>query len=178
MMTIEQISAVHKANLEVLFGLTEKALTCVEKLADLNLAASKAALHESATDVQALFKAKDLQSVLSTQSQALQPIGEKFSAYARQAYDITSGAYADISKDVEEQLTHVQKSVMNLVDAASKNAPAGSDSAVSLLKTTVAASNNAYETMRKAIQQAAQVAESNLQSVASHSAKAATTRKR
>ena len=47
MLTVEQVVASHKSNLETLFGLTSKAFEGVEKLVELNLAASKAALSEA-----------------------------------------------------------------------------------------------------------------------------------
>jgi hypothetical protein len=47
MLTAEQILAAHKANVETLFGLTTKAFEGVEKLVELNVTASKAALTEA-----------------------------------------------------------------------------------------------------------------------------------
>ena len=44
MLTAEQLAASNKANVETLFGLTAKAFEGVEKLVELNLTASKAAL--------------------------------------------------------------------------------------------------------------------------------------
>ena len=40
MLTVEQVMASHKANIETLFGLTNKAFEGVEKIVELNLAAS------------------------------------------------------------------------------------------------------------------------------------------
>ena len=166
MLTVEQLTAVNKANLDVLFGLTEKTFAGVEKLAQLNLAAGKAALNESAAHAQALLKVKDVQELLALQTEAMQPVGEKVSSYSRYVYDIAAGTQAEFTKAVEAQLADAQKAVLNLVDTAAKNAPAGSESAVALLKTAVAASNNAYESVQKVVKQATQAAEANMQAVA------------
>jgi phasin family protein len=166
MLTVEQLTAVNKANLDVLFGLTEKTFAGVEKLAQLNLAAGKAALNESAAHAQALLKVKDVQELLALQTEAMQPVGEKVSSYGRYVYDIAAGTQAEFTKAVEAQLADAQKAVLNLVDTAAKNAPAGSESAVALLKTAVTASNNAYESVQKVVKQATQAAEANLQAVA------------
>jgi phasin family protein len=166
MLTVEQLTAVNKANLDVLFGLTEKTFAGVEKLAQLNLAAGKAALNESAAHAQALLKVKDVQELLALQTEAMQPVGEKVSSYGRYVYDIAAGTQAEFTKAVEAQLAEAQKAVLNLVDTAAKNAPAGSESAVALLKTAVSASNNAYESVQKVVKQATQAAEANLQAVA------------
>ena len=170
MLNVEQITAMNKANLEVLFGLTEKSFAGVEKLAQLNLAASKAALNESAAHAQALLQVKDVQELLALQTEALQPVGEKVSSYSRHVYDIAASTQAEFTKVVEAQLADAQKAVLNLVDTAAKNAPAGSESAVALIKTAVAASNNAYESVQKVVKQATQAAEANMQAVAQQAA--------
>jgi len=48
MLTAEQIVAAQKSNLETLFGLTQKAFEGVEKLVELNIQATKAAMAEAA----------------------------------------------------------------------------------------------------------------------------------
>ena len=55
MMTPEQMIAAQKANVESLFGLTEKAFSGVEKMVELNMAAAKAALQDNLHQTQALF---------------------------------------------------------------------------------------------------------------------------
>ena len=54
---------------------------------------------------------------------------------------------------------------MAVVDTAVKNAPAGTENAVALVKSAVAAANNAYESVQKAAKQAADVAEANFQAM-------------
>jgi hypothetical protein len=61
---------------------------------------------------------------------------------------------------------------MGLVDSASKNAPAGSENAVALMRSAVAAANNAFESVQKATKQAADVAEANLQAMTATAVKA------
>jgi len=56
------------------------------------------------------------------------------------------------------------------VDTAAKNAPAGSESAVAVMKGAVAAANNALESVQKAVKQATEVAEANFNTVAAHAA--------
>ena len=68
MMTVEQVMASHKANIETLFGLTSKAFEGVEKIVELNLTASKAALSEANAHTQSLLSVKDAQELLALQS--------------------------------------------------------------------------------------------------------------
>ena len=58
------------------------------------------------------------------------------------------------------------------IDQLAKNAPTGSESAVALLKSTLASANNAYDSINKAAKQAVEVAESNLAAAASATVKA------
>jgi hypothetical protein len=51
--TAEQFTAAQKANLETLFGLTNKAFEGVEKLVELNLQVAKATLAEVAENAKA-----------------------------------------------------------------------------------------------------------------------------
>ena len=53
-----------------------------------------------------------------------------------------------------------------------KNAPAGSENAVALVKSAMAAANNAYESVSKAAKQAADVAEANFTAVTNTAMKA------
>jgi hypothetical protein len=53
-----------------------------------------------------------------------------------------------------------------------KNAPAGSENVVALVKSAVAAANNAYETVQKASKQAVEVAEANMQAMTTTAVKA------
>jgi phasin family protein len=166
MLTVEQVMASHKANIETLFGLTSKAFEGVEKLVDLNLTASKAALSEVSNHAQAVLSVKDAQELLALQSGLFQPLAEKTAAYSRHLYDISTGSSAEFSKAVESQAAEAQKKFLSLVDNAAKNAPAGSETAVAVMQSAVAAANNALESVQKAVKQATEVAEANYNAVA------------
>ena len=162
MMTVEQILASHKANIETLYGLTNKAFEGVEKIVELNLAASKAALSDANTHTQSVLSVKDAQELLALQSNLFQPLAEKAAAYSRQLYDIASGTSAEFTKNVEEQAAEAQKKFMGAVDTAMQNAPAGSESAVAIMKSSISAANNALESVQKAVKQATDMAEANI----------------
>ena len=166
MLTVDQVMASHKANIETLFGLTNKAVEGVEKIVELNLTASRAALSEVSGHTQSLLSVKDAQELLTLQSGLFQPLAEKTAAYSRHLYDIATGSVAEFSKNFEGQAADAQKQFMGIVDNAAKNAPAGSESAVAIMKSTVAAANNALESVQKAVKQATEAAEANFNAVA------------
>ncbi|MCY7305121.1 MAG: phasin family protein [Rhodoferax sp.] len=175
MLTVEQVMASQKANFETLFGLTSKAFDGVEKIVELNLTASKAALAEMGDHAKAVLSVKDAQELLSLHSNLMQPLAEKTAAYSRHLYDIASGSTAELSKAFEEQAGDVQKKFMGLVDTAAKNAPAGSETVVAVMKSAVAAANNALESVQKAVKQATEVAETNFNTVATNAVNATKT---
>ncbi|WP_457279775.1 phasin family protein [Polaromonas sp. P5_D5] len=175
MLTAEQIMASHKANIETLFGLTHKAFEGVEKLVELNVQATKAALAETANHAQAVMGVKDAQELMALQAGLVQPLAEKTAAYSRHLYDIASAAGAELGKTLEGQTADAQKKFVGLVDNAAKNAPAGSETAVAVMKSAVAAANNAFESMQKAVKQASEMAEANFNTVAASAVSATKT---
>ena len=175
MLTAEQMLAAQKANLETLFGLTTKAFEGVEKLIELNVTASKAALTEASETAQTVLSVKDAQELLAVQAALFQPLAEKAAAYNRHLYDISSATGAEFTKAVEGQFADAQKKFLAVVDNAAKNAPAGSETAVAVFKSAVAAGNNALESVQKAVKQATDVAEANFNAVATTAVNAAKT---
>ncbi|MDM0003757.1 phasin family protein [Variovorax sp. J22G73] len=174
-LTADQILAAQKANLETLFGLTTKAFEGVEKLVELNVTASKAALAEAQSTAQAALSVKDAQELLTLQASLFQPLAEKTAAYSRHLYDIAQGTGAEFGKAFEAKASEAQQAFVGLVDSASKNAPAGSETAVAVMKSAVAAANNAFESVQKAVKQASDVAEANFNAVSSQAVAAAKT---
>ena len=69
-------------------------------------------------------------------------------------------------------MADAQKKFVAIVDGAVKNAPAGTENAVTLVKSAVAAANNAFESVQKAAKQAANAAEANFQAMTATAVKA------
>ena len=174
-LTPEQMMAAQKANVEILFGLTEKAFAGVEKLVELNLQVAKTAMAEVADTTKAAMSVKDAQELLALQAALFQPLAEKTAAYSRHLYDIASGTSAEFGRAFETQAVETQKKFLAVVDNAAKNAPAGSETAVAVFKSAVAAGNNALESVQKAVKQASDVAEANFNAVANTAVNAAKT---
>jgi phasin family protein len=172
LMTTEQILAAHKANVETLFGLTNKAFEGVEKLVELNLQVARTALGETAASAKAALSVKDAQELLALQAGLLQPSAEKAAAYSRHVYDIVAATGAEVTKVAEATTADAQKKFMGMVDTAVKSAPAGSENVVALVKSAVAAANNAFDGVQKATKQATDVAEANFQAMTSTAMKA------
>jgi phasin family protein len=172
MINVEQIAATNKANLDNLFGLSNKAFAGVEKMVELNLTAGRAALAESAAHAKAVLAAKDAQELVALQTSFIQPLAEKSAAYSRHIYDIAQGTSAELTKGFEGKAAEGQQAVQSYIESALKNAPAGSEQAVAFFKQAMTASNTAAESVQKAIKQAADLAESQIQTVTENAVKA------
>ena len=173
MMTPEQLIAAQKSQLETLFALQGKAVDGLERLVELNLQTLKTAMQETSEAAIAALSVKDLQELASLQPNLAQPLTEKLLAYSQHVYEITSGTQAELAKAVEANATELNRKVQNLVETATKNAPAGTETAVAILKSAMSAANNAYDSLHKAGKQAAEVVEANISTVTSTAMKAA-----
>jgi phasin family protein len=173
MLTVEQVMAAHKANVETLFGLTNTAFEGVEKLVELNLSASRATLSDAANQATSALSVKDAQELLTLQSNLFQPLAEKTAAYSRHLYDIANGTSAEFTKAVEAQANEAQKKIQDLVESSALNAPAGSETAVTAMKSAVTAATNAMESVQKSVKQATDLMESNFKAATSNVASAA-----
>ena len=73
MITVEQMMSAHKSNVETMFGLSGLAFDGVEKLIELNVQATRAAMAGMAESTQALMSAKDPQELVALQAGWMQP---------------------------------------------------------------------------------------------------------
>lgn len=164
--TPEQFIAATKANLEAQFAslttLNKKAFEGLEQLVALNVNAAKATFEEGTAAAKQLVAAKDAQEFFSLSAAQAQPSAEKALAYGRHLASITSATQAEFTKAVEAHIAETNTKVISLIDEVTKNAPAGSEQAVSALKSVVGNINAGYEQMTKTTKQAVQVLEENL----------------
>jgi phasin family protein len=105
----EQIIAANKANMEAFEGAAKKAFAGAEKLVELNMAASKAALSESFSYAKAAMSAKTPQEFMTLQTGLFQPLAEKSTAYFQHVQSIATEGSADITKQIEANMADAQK---------------------------------------------------------------------
>lgn len=171
-LTPETILNAHNAHLETLFGLTQKAFDSVEKLVELNVSTSRATLNDAASTSQQLLNVKDAQQLLALQAQWFQPLAEKTAAYSRSLYEIANGTGAEFAQAIESRTAEVQKNFSELIENTTKNAPAGTEAAVAVMKNAVSAATSAVESVQKAVKQASDMAQANMQTASNNVAEA------
>jgi len=172
----EQFSTVAKANLEAqlaLFtNLTSKAFESVEKVVDLNLNVAKASLEDSSIAAKQLLTARDAQEFFSLTAAQAQPAAAKAIAYGRHLAGIATSAQAEFTRAAEEQVAEAGRKVSALVDDVSKNAPAGSENVIALVKSAFGNANAGYEQFSKTTKQAVEAMEANMTSAVNQFAQA------
>ncbi|MGZ8289967.1 MAG: TIGR01841 family phasin [Telluria sp.] len=167
----EQFSNATKANLDAQFAmltsLTSKAFEGMEKLVELNITAAKATLEESSQAARQLLSAKDPQEFFSLSAAQAQPNAEKAISYGRQVAAIASGTQAEFSRAAEAQIAETNRKVISLVDEVTRNAPAGSETAVAAFKAAVGNASAGYEQFSKTAKQSVEVMEANVNAAVS-----------
>lgn len=162
-----------KAALDAMMAVQGSMFTGFEKLVDLNLKVMKATMDEVAEKTTEAMSIKDAQEAVALSSSMVQPSAEKAMAYGKHVYDIVAGVQADLAKLAEGKMAESQKSLADVVEQFTRNAPTGSEATVAMLKSSLAQANAAYDSMSKAAKQAAEVAEKNLHAAATTAFKAA-----
>ncbi len=157
----EQIIAANKANLEALEGAAKKAFAGAEKLVDLNMTASKAALGESLNHAKAVMSVKTPQEFMSLQTAFFQPLAEKSAAYFQHVQAIATEGSADFTKQIEANMAEAQKAFTASMDQMVKNAPAGSEAAVAAFQSALSQGQKAVETAQATIKKASATAQAN-----------------
>lgn len=162
----EQLSAASKTNIEVqlslLSTLTSKTFEGIGKMVELNLDAARASLEDSSAATRQLLAAKDPQEWMSLAAAQAQPNAEKALAYGRNLTTIATGVQTEFSKAAEVQIAETSRKLLELIEEVTKNAPAGSENAVALLKSAIGNANASYEQLSKTTKQAVETLEANL----------------
>lgn len=170
--TPEQFATANKAAVDAMLTLANTALASAERIAALNLNTARSMLEDGVANAKAMLGAKDAQELFAVQASLAQPSLEKAVAYTRSVYEITAQSKEEITKLIEAQSAEFQKQTLALLEKAAKNAPAGSEVAVSAVKSAIAAATSAFDNMNKAARQVADIAEANVAAATNATVKA------
>ncbi|WP_211452446.1 TIGR01841 family phasin [Collimonas antrihumi] len=168
----EATKAHFEAQLALLNTLTAKTFEGVEKVIELNLNAAKSSMGESGEATKQLLSAKDPQEFLNISAAQAKPQAEKAAAYGRHLAGIASGTQAEYTRAAEAQVAETSRRINALIEEVSKNAPAGSENAISILKSVISNANAGYEQLTKNAKQAVATLEANLNNASEQVAKA------
>ena len=171
----EQFSAATKENLDaqlaVLSTFANKAIEGVEKVVELNSAVAKTSFEELNSAVKQAKDPKDFFSLTAAQAQQN---ADKALEYTRLLASILSGVQAEFTKTTEAHLAVTNRQVVALFEEVTKNAPAGTEPAIALLKSAIGNANASYEQINRSTKQAVEALEANLKTAANQISQATT----
>ena len=167
----EYFADFNKASVDQTTKLANVAFAGVEQIINLNLATAKFAFEMNTKNMQALSGITDVQDLVAFRTKVAEMGMESALSYSREAYEVVSGTQTEVTKLVEAGMSTLNKNLASVVDKAVKSAPAGSDAAVTALKSTMAATSAAIDSLTKATRQVVDFTDA---SVRAATAKAAT----
>lgn len=164
--TPDNLSEVQKQNIDAMMKLSQKAFEGIEKMVELQLNAARSSLQETSEKFKALMSVKDAQEMMKVNKDMATPNAEKALAYSKTIYDIATQTSGEVQRLIDAQIADANKKLMDALDDFTKNAPAGSESIVAMMKSSLAAASSAYETANKAARQVVEMAERNMRAAA------------
>jgi len=161
-----QFFDLQKVHIEAMNSVGRALIAAAEKLASVNAAASRTAIDTATEAAQSFAGVKDPKELVALSGASAQPSVEKLVNYTRDLVGIANSVNSEIAKVVEQQISEGNRRMSELIDFTAKNAPAGSEQALTMLRSAVAAGNTAFDSVTKVSRQAADWAESNFAAAA------------
>jgi phasin family protein len=165
MYTIESLAEVNRAGYSNVVKLATLSLEKIERLAKLNLNAAKSALAGGSKSANVLAGVKDVPSLLAANAELSAAGVEGILGYSRGVYGIGSEGQSAFSAMAEQAWAAYTKGISTWVDQAGKHAPAGSEVAVNLLKSTIAATTAAFDQLARTSKEMASFADASARAV-------------
>jgi phasin family protein len=163
---VEDLVKVQQELLKATNNVASTAFEAAKKLAELNMQTARTGFEESAAQMKTLMSTKDpkqlAELISQMSSQFADPESGKAAAYAKKVYEISSATGNELTALIEKQIAVTQKQLLVAVDALAKNAPAGSEGVVNLIKQGVVGVNAAYDQITQGTKQLVEMMESNV----------------
>lgn len=168
----EQMSAAQKANAEVVMALMRTSFEGMQRLAELNMAATREFFNASVANANTLLSAKDINEVAQLNQSLSAPNLEKAMEYSRKVYDLVAQMQKDMTVVMESQYSQFSKTAASAIDKTKASTPVGGDVFAAAMNSMLDATNKAFGSMTAMAKQMSDLADANLQAATSATAKA------
>lgn len=158
----ESFLAAQKTAVDTLLSVVNTALASAERVAALNLHATREAFEDMARNGKAVLSVKSPQEAIALPADMAQPHIEKGVAYTRSVCEITSAAREDATAIVEGKFEEFKQSMATLADKIATTSPVGSEVAIATLKSAVDAANKAFTRFNDSMNQVKELTENNV----------------
>ncbi|MBP0633730.1 MULTISPECIES: phasin family protein, partial [unclassified Cupriavidus] len=159
-LTSEQIAAAQRASLETLCGLTLKVFESLERLASLNLQASKAHFADGVNVMLKALSATSTRDLLVLQEETIRPAHDKLLSYIRQLSEISDAAQLDFPTFIEAVQDANAENLQAFFAKVSKASPVASESSVAIVKSAIRAAQAAYVSVQQVTKETTELANS------------------
>lgn len=158
----EQIISANRASIETFTVVANVAFSGVERVVALNVSTARSFLEEGSSTSRSWLAAKDVQDMVAIQSTVAEPDLDKLGAYARRAYDIVTNTQETISRMANARLSEINLRFDQEMEKMGKNAPVGTDLAMTALRSALSMANSTFQDMTKATKQFTDLAEASI----------------
>ncbi len=162
MTTANPLSDISRSTVDAAARLTRISLDSMERTLAIQLEYAKGALTQSTLTARAVAQVQDVQQLFTLRTRIAENAVENLVGYSRSLYEVASEAQSELSKLAEERMASYQNAVIEAVDQASKTAPGTGDVAMAAVKSTMAATTAAFDTLNKAARQVASYADAGV----------------
>ncbi len=168
----EQLASAQKANAEVMMALTRTAFNGVERLASLNVAASREFFNNVIANTQQMMTARDASDLGKINAALAQPNMDKWVEYSRAVYELAAQMQKELTAVMESQYTSFSKNATSAIDKTTASTPVGGDVFAAAMKSMLNASTKAFDNMTSMAKQLSDIAEANVQAATNATSKA------
>ena len=169
---LDQLAAAQKANAEVMMTLMRTAFEGMEKLAALNMNASREFFNTSVSSAQQMLAAKDAQELAKINTAVAQPNAQKLMEYSRNVYDLVTQLQQEVTSVMDAQYNSFSKNASASIAKTSTQAPVGGDVFAAAMKSMLDATNQAFGKMQGMAKQMTEIADANIQAATTATSKA------
>lgn len=168
----DQLNAAQKANAEVMMALMRTSFEGMQRLAELNMAATREFFNATVSNANTLMSAKDLNDLTQVNQSLAKPDFDKVMDYSRKVYDLVAQMQKDMTSVLEHQYSQFSKSATTAIDKTKAANPVAGDIFAATMKSMLEATNKAFDNMNAMSKQMAELADANLSAASSATAKA------
>jgi len=169
-----QFSQAALHGIDTAMRLTQIGLNSAERLFKLQFQTGRTLLEEQVRNLHSLAEGAPQELPTRVNGLAVQTV-EQLVNHSRNAYEVLSATQNELTQLLDEQFSQLNRTVISSIDVLAKNAPAGTDAAVNALKSSIAASAAAMNSMTKAAHQVAEFTETSVKAATTATADAVKT---
>lgn len=161
----DPLAGLNQRSVEAALGFAQVSMASAERMMRLQLEAAKAFVAEQGETAKVLAEAKDPEAMMALRVRLAEKAADRALGYARHVYEAAAQTQHELTKLVEQRFAAYQQEMSAAMEQMIKTAPGGSGVAVEAVKSTMAATQAAMDSMTKAAKQVAELADANVKAV-------------